>query len=67
MPSKTIKLKFEKETKRTIRFEEIAENSAPIIGTLYVSKLFLGDKKPESVMITLAVQGIDYSEEGKEK
>jgi len=40
MPNVTIQLRKERETKNTIRFEEMenAEGNPPLIGTLYVQK-----------------------------
>lgn len=41
---KTVKFKVEKETKNTVKFEEVpAEGQPPIIGTLYVQKWFAGN------------------------
>ena len=40
---KTVKFKVEKETKNTVKFEEVPEaGQPPIIGTLYVQKWFAG-------------------------
>ncbi len=40
---KTVKFKVEKETKNTVKFNEIpSEGQPPIIGTLYVQKWFVG-------------------------
>lgn len=40
---KTVTFKIEKETKHTVRYEEVpAEGQPPIIGTLYVQKWFAG-------------------------
>ena len=40
---KTVKFKIEKETKNTVKFNEVpAEGEPPIIGTLYVQKWFAG-------------------------
>ncbi|MEI6148594.1 MAG: hypothetical protein WCS01_05820 [bacterium] len=40
---KTVKFKVEKETKNTVKFEEVpAAGEPPIIGTLYVQKWFAG-------------------------
>lgn len=56
MPHLTIQLHKERETKNTIRFEEMenAEGNPPLIGTLYVQKWALkrlGD--PERLTLTL--------------
>ena len=41
---KTVKFKLEKETKNTVRFNEVPEEGQPpIIGTLYVQKWFAGN------------------------
>jgi hypothetical protein len=41
---KTVKFKVEKETKNTVKFEEVPEEGQPpIIGTLYVQKWFVGN------------------------
>jgi hypothetical protein len=41
---KTVKFKVEKETKNTVKFEEVpAAGEPPIIGTLYVQKWFAGN------------------------
>lgn len=41
---KTVKFKVEKETKNTVKFEEVPEaGQPPIIGTLYVQKWFVGN------------------------
>ncbi len=42
MATKVIRFKVEKETKRTVRYQEVTEG-APIIGTLYVQKRALKD------------------------
>lgn len=56
MPNVTIQLRKERETKNTIRFEEMenAEGNPPLIGTLYVRKWALkrlGD--PDQLTLTL--------------
>lgn len=46
MSKKTITLEFEKETKNSVRYKEVAETGqAPIVGTVYVQKWFAGDCK----------------------
>jgi len=41
---KTVKFKVEKETKNTVKYNEVpAEGQPPIIGTLYVQKWFAGN------------------------
>ncbi len=40
---KTVRFKIEKETKNTVKYNEVpAEGQPPIIGTLYVQKWFAG-------------------------
>ncbi len=42
--TKTIQLQKEKDTKNTVKFAEVqTQGEAPIIGTLYVQKWFVGD------------------------
>jgi hypothetical protein len=49
---KTVKFTIEKETKNTVKFNEVAvEGQAPIIGTLYVQKWFIGTTKEIEVMV----------------
>jgi len=46
MTKKTITLEFEKETKNSVRYKEVAEpGQAPIVGTVYVQKWYAGDSK----------------------
>ena len=41
---KTVKFVIEKETKNTVKFNEVpGEGQPPIIGTLYVQKWFVGN------------------------
>jgi hypothetical protein len=41
---KTVTFKVEKETKNTVKYNEVpAEGQPPIIGTLYVQKWFAGN------------------------
>ena len=41
---KSIQMKKEKDTKNTVKFAEVqTQGEAPIIGTLYVQKWFVGD------------------------
>jgi len=41
---KTVKFKIEKETKNTVKYNEVpGEGQPPIIGTLYVQKWFAGN------------------------
>jgi hypothetical protein len=42
--SVTVKMMREKETKNSVRFQEVAkEGQAPVIGTLYLQKWWIGD------------------------
>ena len=45
---------FEKETKNTLRYAEVAEGQPPVVGTLYVQKwAFKGT--PQRIEVTLLV------------
>ena len=49
---KTVKFKVEKETKNTVKFEEVPDpGQPPIIGTLYVQKWFVGDARELEVTV----------------
>ena len=49
---KTVKFKIEKETKNTVKYNEVpAEGQPPIIGTLYVQKWFAGNAPDIEVTI----------------
>ena len=42
--NKTIQFTKEKDTKNTVKFSEVqTQGEAPIVGTLYVQKWFVGD------------------------
>lgn len=46
MSKKTVKFEYEKETKNSVRYQEVPESGqAPIMGTIYVQKWFAGDCK----------------------
>ena len=52
---KTVKFKLEKETKNTVRFNEVPEEGQPpIIGSLYVQKWFAGNATELEVTIKKA-------------
>tara|TARA_R110001599_G_C12276844_1_gene662676 strand:+ start:26160 stop:26330 length:171 start_codon:yes stop_codon:yes gene_type:complete len=52
MSSQTINFKFEKETKNSVRYQEVpAEGQAPVVGSLYVQKWFAGTSKLLEVTI----------------
>ena len=49
---KTVKFKIEKETKNTVKYNEVpGEGQPPIIGTLYVQKRFAGNAPEIEVTI----------------
>ena len=49
-----IMFEFEKETKNTVKFDEVTANgSDPIIGSLYVQKSALVDKSTDSLSLIL--------------
>ena len=49
-----IMFEFEKETKNTIKFNEVpVEGNDPVIGSLYVQKSALADKSTDSLSLTL--------------
>lgn len=53
MSAVTVQFEFEKETKNSVRYKEVAEEGkAPIVGTLYVQKWFAGSSKSVSISIT---------------
>jgi len=46
MTKKTVRFEYEKETKNSVRYQEIPEiGQAPIMGTIYVQKWFAGTSK----------------------
>ncbi len=57
-----LKAKFvvEKETKNTVRFQEVESDSAPILGTLYIQKWALrklGNGTPKMIEVTIKAVG----------
>jgi len=54
---KTIEFIKEKETKNTIRYQEVKEGEKGeiVIGPLYIQKSFLPDKIPENIKITIHI------------
>lgn len=47
-----VKFKKEKETKNTVRFQEIEEKGKPpVVGTLYVQRWFAGDREELTIDI----------------
>jgi hypothetical protein len=48
----TVTFEYEKETKNSVRYQEIPEEGkAPIMGTLYVQKWFAGSSKTLEITI----------------
>ena len=47
MDKQKITLTLERETENMVRYAEVGELGTPVIGTLYVSKEFLGDQPPK--------------------
>ena len=53
--TKTVQFQKEKDTKNTVKFEEVqVQGEAPIIGSLYVQKWFIGDAT--NLKVTVEVQ-----------
>ncbi len=52
---KTLEFIKEKETKNTIRYQEVKEDGEIVIGPLYIQKSFLPDKIPENIKITVSI------------
>ena len=52
---KTLEFIKEKETKNTIRYQEVKEGGDIVIGPLYIQKSFLSDKIPEKIKITIHI------------
>ena len=54
MESRELTFEQEKETKNTVRFQEVvADGSQPVIGPLYVQKSWLADRDTETLEITI--------------
>ena len=52
MTKKTVIFEYEKETKNSVRYQEIPESGqAPVMGTIYVQKWFAGETKQISISI----------------
>lgn len=52
MSKKVITFEYEKETKNSVRYKEVPdEGTAPIVGSLYVQKWFVGESKTLEVTI----------------
>ncbi len=55
MPKAEIIFEFEKETKNSVRYQEVpAAGQPPIVGSLYVQKWFAGDAKTLKVTVEKA-------------
>ena len=53
--TKTVQFQKEKDTKNTVKFAEVQnQGEAPIIGSLYVQKWFIGDAT--NLKVTVEVQ-----------
>ena len=49
----TVSFKKEKDTKNTVKFAEVAiEGQAPVVGTIYVQKWFVGSATEIEVTVT---------------
>ncbi|ETX11817.1 hypothetical protein MUS1_07680 [Marinomonas ushuaiensis DSM 15871] len=52
MSKTTVTFEYEKETKNSVRYQEIPEEGkAPIMGSLYVQKWFAGNSKSLEITI----------------
>ncbi len=52
MSKTTITLTYEKETKNSVRYQEVPEEGkAPIVGTIYLQKWFAGNSKTIEVSV----------------
>ena len=52
---KTLEFIKEKETKNTIRYQEVKEDGKVVIGPLYIQKSFLPEKYPENINIKITI------------
>ena len=52
---KTLDFTKEKETKNTIRYQEVKDGENFVIGPLYIQKSFLPEKIPENIKITIHI------------
>ena len=53
MDKETLTFEHERETKNTIRYQEITEYDSPAVGTIYIQKSVLGDKPPKRLAVTI--------------
>ena len=52
MSEKKIKFEYEKQNKNSIRYKEVPEEGMPpVIGSIYIQKLFAGDSKNIEITI----------------
>ncbi|WP_198432110.1 hypothetical protein [Marinomonas sp. BSi20584] len=52
MSNTTVTFEYEKETKNSVRYQEVPEEGkAPIMGSLYVQKWFAGNSKTLEITI----------------
>lgn len=54
MEQQKVTFTLERETETMVRYVEVQELDTPVIGTLYVSKEFLGDEPPKKLTVTVA-------------
>ena len=47
---------YEKSTKNTYRYSEVATDKPPVINTLYVQKWALGNEPPRKLRVTVVVE-----------
>lgn len=52
----SISFEFERSTKNTHRFAEVAEEGEAVIGTLYIQKSAIGEEPPESITVTISAE-----------
>ena len=58
MEARTVIFKFERETKNTVRFEEVlTPGTPPVMGTVYIQKWLLDQPLPQSIKVTLEDAG----------
>ncbi len=48
-----VKFKFERATKNTFRFMEVAPEDSQVVGTLYVQKSAFGGKQPAALDVAI--------------
>jgi len=52
---KTLEFIKEKETKNTIRYQEVKKDGDKVIGPLYIQKSFLPAQIPENIKVTITI------------